>query len=187
MNLTGTSGSSVVHFTLTGSDTASTDTPSSFKGFFLDIDDGYNPFPSGIDSGNGGRFGLTNGSGTFSNVTQGTNVDITGLFFRDSSGFQLNDRFGVDFGTSVGVTDGDVFRWSGAGTVDLSPVGMTFDDLALGTGVARTRYPTALVIDGRLNVATPAVPEPSSLILLALGGFGFAITQRWTVRSETRN
>jgi hypothetical protein len=163
MTLQGTANSSIVTFTLSGSDIASG--TFALLGIGFDITDGYDPFPPGVNGSDSGRFTIQNGSAT---VTNGTStLDIGSLFFQDSTLFDTVDRFGAGTLGFFSVTTDDTLTWEGTGTVDLSDKGLIFGDLNPGMGVGVMNFPgLGAVLDGKLVI----VPEPSSLVVLPLLG-----------------
>ena len=173
MTLTGTPGSSIIHWSVSGSDTATASFGYGVCAMFgLDVTDGFDPFPSGMSGGDYGRNPLASGGGTVSNLTDGVTEPITGITLQDSDLFGVA-RFGARYEGTFHYGAGDVFSWQGSGTIDLSSRGVTFDDLTQGTGDARTFLDGRdMGIVGRLVVRQ--VPEPTSIAFAVSAVFSLA-------------
>jgi hypothetical protein len=172
MELSGTPGSSIVEFILSGEDVA-TDSFESVLGIGFDIVDDFNPFPPAANGSDFGRFVIQTGSASLSNITQDRAVAVSNLFLQDSELFGV-DRFGVRAGV-IPIFTGDTISWTGSGTIDLSTKGLTFSDLRVGSGVGVVDLAgVAVGIDGVLQI----VPEPAAALLLSPLGFTWVASRR---------
>lgn len=171
MTLSGTSGSSIVTATFSGSSIAPPSGGGSIGGIGWGFaPGGFDPFPAQITGGDFGVFGFTGGAATI--TIGGVSHNMSGVFLQDSSnspspGFE---RFGT-IGFIYQLTPGQLFEWSGSATFDLSGKGLTFDDLNPGSSgpVAAGGFP-----EGQL-VVIGSVPDGAATALLlgvALSGFG---------------
>ena len=166
MTLRGTPGSSVLSFNLSGSDVAQGGIANPISGAVFTITDGFDPFPAAINAGlgptdiatfpiitGGAAMNVTNSGGDFG-------IAVDDLILEDSS-FRGTERFGVLPVVTYDLMFGDTLSWNGAGTIDLSSQGLTFDDLSMGTGESVGGF-----VVGGIEATLHVVPEPSSLFLL---------------------
>jgi hypothetical protein len=162
MTLSGQPSSPLVAFSLAGTSTAISSFGSPFTGQVFDVSDGSDLFPPEITNASSpfGIYALASGGGTVSNLTAGLSSPVTGLALQDAGLFGVA-RFGAGFSVSQQLMAGDVYAWSGAGTIDLGMSGLTFNDLIQGASLGVSEVGG---LDGRLVI----VPEPSAHLLALL-------------------
>ena len=109
-------------------------------------------------------------TGTASATLGGDTVPITHLGW-DDDGIVFSDDFGIQL-PSTGVVGPDFsYSFSGTSTFSLndgafSGLGLTFNDLNLGTMTTSSVIPLGFVVDGisvTVQAASTAVPEPSAV------------------------
>jgi hypothetical protein len=177
MTLSGTPGSSIIEVSFSGSATVGSTVPVLVSDFGWSFDpSSFDPFPPII---NNNGFNFTSGTAQFIDISQNEDYQIDGVWLQGSSNpvSPGNDRFGMLDDTAINFTAGDTYDWSGAATIDLSSLGLTFDSLNVGdTGpIVGLDPPTAGVLEGQLIVA-PA-PEPSVHLFLCAVAFSMILWQ----------
>lgn len=185
MTLSGSPDSPIVNVSFSGSATVQAAVNVNVVGFGWDFaPTTFDPFPPQITDGNFGSFYFPIQSAQFLNVTRNQPSVIGGVWLQDSSNsaFPGWERFGILDSRSYTYTVGDIYQWSGSGTIDLSSVGLTFGSLNLGdTGPIFPLGPViAGVLEGELRIV---VPEPSSVLLLGVAALG-GVLRRVSKRGE---
>ena len=167
LTLSGTPGSSIVNFELSGTGTF---TESIAAAHVNGVD--FSPF-NPLDSGVSTSFNFASGGATFTIHYTGFDIErtVTGLTLIDSASSTQPDFIGLEI-ASTSVSPSNNYTMSGSGTINLSSSNisgspMTFDDLNTGIGSAASI--TGMPVDG-FNLTIQQIPEPSSLALLGLGG-----------------
>jgi hypothetical protein len=162
MTLSSQPGSPLVAFSLAGTSTAISSFGSPFTGQVFDVNDGSDLFPPEITNASApfGIYALASGGGTVSNLTAGLSSPVTSIVLQDAGLFGVA-RFGAGFSLSQQLMAGDLYAWSGAGTIDLGISGLTFNDLIQGAspGISQVGGLT-----GRLLI----IPEPSAGVLSSI-------------------
>jgi hypothetical protein len=170
MELSGSPGSPIVSYSLSGSATNVT-YDGTYTGFIFDNTTGPYHFPAAISSTGYGVFDFT-GTVTLTDETEDRSIGVDALVLQSKYLFGA-ERFGVDTTDLVDMNAGEIFTWSGSGTIDLSSTGLTFSDLTGGSvGGLQNDMPGFLIVDAS------AVPEPSTLALAGLGGLGLLLFRR---------
>lgn len=161
MTLTGSSGSSIVNYELTGSSIATVAGSLAPGSRFIWDNVGFEAFSIELNNKN---VVLASGTPFFSNDTTSMVSNIGSLYFDD-------DGAGDDYGATVSGSifswsSGDTISWSGSGTADLSVVASSVDFNDMSTGMS------AEIVDKGITsqlVIADAVPEPTSSMLVILG------------------
>lgn len=173
MTLSGTPGSPMIEVLFSGSAIVqSTIGPGSIINYgWSFVPTTFNPFPPQITGNDFGMFSFTSGAAQFINVTRSETSVITGVWLQDSSNSPTPgwERYGMLNPTPIGFTAGELYEWSGSGTIDLSAKGLTFDSLNPGT-----TGPISADLDfleGQLVI----VPEPSKTLFLSAAALAGAI------------
>lgn len=170
LELSGSPDSPIVSFSLSGSATNVT-YGGTYTGFIFDNTTGPYHFPPAISSTGFGVFDFT-GTVTLTDETEDRSIGVDALVLQSEAFFGA-ERFGVDTTGIVDMNAGEIFTWSGSGTIDFSSVGLTFGDLTGGSvGGLQNDMPGILIVD-----ATPT-PEPSTLALAGLSGLGLLLFRR---------
>lgn len=167
LELTGAPGGSIIHYQASGTNavlSSLTTNNFTFRGGDIYDNTAFSSFFSIV--------GLSGGF-TMSNLTSGATATISSIVFRrdffDHDRDRMSFQGGSGFPHPPGVRweGGDLIGWSGTGTFDLAPLGATFDDLKAGS---------YSYLDGNfgahtltISQASAAVPEPSSIAIMAVG------------------
>lgn len=163
MTLSGSPGSSVIGYEISGSSIASSSF-GPFVGMVFDMSLGEEPFPAEVTTPPLYEFGvypLASGGGTVTNLTSSQTRPVTGVGLQDSALFGVA-RFGVDFDPGLTIAAGDTLEWTGSGAFDLAPSGVTFDQFVPGV------YPGDSFVVGGFKGILIIVPEPATGVTLLL-------------------
>ncbi|MGP1308661.1 MAG: hypothetical protein ACTS27_00495 [Phycisphaerales bacterium] len=167
--LTGTSGSALVDVSITGQ--AAFAFPFAFNPNSFQLQDfAFDPFNERFVGTPPPGFSIT---GTATNTTTNASVNVVTIQFDDDSDGTSDtlDDILINFDGNLNFEVGDSVLINASGTIDLSSIGATFDDLTLGSGTVGQNQ---IFAGGRLTI----VPTPGAAALLALGGLAASRRRR---------
>lgn len=161
--LSGTSGSSQVNVTITGN--AAFAFPFAFNPNSFQLQDfAFDPFNASFGASPPPAFAIT---GTATNTTTGASVGVTTIQLDDDSdggsGSDFLDDVLINFDGNLAFNPGDFLSIDASGSIDLSSIGATFDDLTQGFGFVGVNQTFA---GGTLRI----IPAPGAVALLAVAG-----------------
>ena len=113
----------------------------------------------------------------FTNLSGGANVRLD-AFYLDNDGGGVSDDFGLNWTGSF--VAGDDYSISSSGTLTL-PAGQSFANYTVGALNLTNpllEYGTTPINANDITVTIGAIPEPSSALLLGLGGLGLAARRK---------
>lgn len=166
----GTPGSPVINYTFSGSDVSA----NNFSATTLQFDIDGDPFSLGT-AYLAGPLSLVGTASITNEDTAETDTITEFRIYDDFSG--VNYLFFDTSTTVVATNSSQFFTVTGSGTFTLSG-GKTFSDLNVGSYSATPLGGFVGVSTLNISESGPAVPEPSSIVLLGLGAVGLFVAQR---------